>query len=267
MLDEETVIKPQLKLDEAHPKIQQHDQLLWERELLGLYLSQHPLELYETFLSEQATPLNTLNPGHDGKQVNVGGAITDIREITTKNGQKMAFIKIEDQFSEIEIILFPNSYQRTVGLWQRDKVVLIRGKVSSKNRDGNLGEEVKIMVDDAREITPEQASSYQATGKKVKSPKAATKSVKAVTNTKSVTEPAEKSSSRIYIKLPDTENQEMLLTLKSTLDQYVGTTDVVLVLGDGATKQIIKLPSGVSDTPDAISAFSDLVGAANVKRH
>ena len=64
------------------------EQLLWERELLGLYLSQHPLELFETFLSEQTVPLNTITIEHDGKAVTVGGAITDVREITTKTAKK-----------------------------------------------------------------------------------------------------------------------------------------------------------------------------------
>ncbi|HSW80096.1 MAG TPA: DNA polymerase III subunit alpha [Candidatus Saccharimonadales bacterium] len=266
VLGEETTIKPQLKLDESHPKIQQHDQLLWERELLGLYLSQHPLELYETFLSEQATPLNQLKPEHDGKQVSIGGAITDIREIVTKSGQKMAFVKIEDQFNDIELILFPNSYQRTVGMWQRDKVILIRGKVSAKDRDGNMGEEIKVMVDDAREITPEQASTYQATGRKVKTPKAASKTVKSAAKpSASVSEPIA-GPSRIYIRLPNTEDQTMLLTLKEMIDRHAGSTDVVLVLGDDSNKQIIKLPSGVSDTPEALTAFSELVGAPNVRR-
>lgn len=265
MLEEAATFKPQLTLDEAAPKINQHEQLTWERELLGLYLSQHPLELYETFLSEQATPLNEIKPEHDGKQVNVGGAIGDVREITTKNGQKMAFVKLEDQFGETETILFPNSYQRTLGLWQRDRVVLIRGKVSAKDRDGNIGTEIKIMVDDAREVTHEQAASYQSTGKKIKGPgKPGKKSVKTTTtassNAKSI-----HASPRVYIRLPSTEDQALLLSLKSAIDAHTGPTDVVLVLGEGASKQIIKLPTGLTETPEALASLHTLVGPANVK--
>ncbi len=264
VIEDVAVVRPQLKLDESAPKLTKHEQLLWERELLGLYLSQHPLELYATFLEEQATPLNELKPEHDGKAVNVGGAITDVREITTKNGQKMAFIKIEDQFGEIEIVLFPNSYQRTVGLWERDRVVLIRGKASAKDRDGNMGEEVKIMVDDAREVTPEQAQTYQPTGKKIKTPKTSKKITKSSDSTTSGA-PTLKTPSRVYIRLADTSDQDLLLTLKATIDKHQGQIDVVLVLGDGDGKQIIKLPSGVEDTPEAMAAFGELVGASNVK--
>jgi DNA polymerase-3 subunit alpha len=168
---------PRLELQIAEA-IEQRDQLLWERELLGLYLSQHPLELFETILSEQTIPLNSIKPEHDGKAVSVGGAITEVREITTKNGQKMAFVKIEDQFGEVEAILFPNSYQQTLGLWERDRVVLIRGKVNSRDKNGQDSGEVKIMVDDGREITSQQAAAYQATGKKRKTPKPNLKAVK-----------------------------------------------------------------------------------------
>lgn len=266
-LEDTTHVKPQLKLDEAAPKINQHEQLTWERELLGLYLSRHPLELYEAFLSEQCVPLNTLTPQHDGKSVNIGGNITDMREITTKNGQKMAFVKIEDQFGEIEAILFPSSYQRTLGLWQRDRVVLVRGKLSAKDRDGNIGQEIKVMVDDAREVTPEQANSYQPTGRKVKTPSA--KKVAAThakgPGAKAIAEPALDSTTRVYIRLPNTEDQQMLMALKAAIDEHQGNTDVVLVLGQESSRQIIKLPSGIERAPEAITSLQELVGAANVK--
>src|SRR5690606_9495959 len=106
----------------------------------------------------------------DGRAVTIGGSILDVREIVTKNGQKMAFVKMEDKHGEIELILFPGSYQQTLGLWERDRVILARGKLSAKDREGNIGEEVKVMVDDAREITAEQAQGYQATGRKLKLP-------------------------------------------------------------------------------------------------
>lgn len=271
----EESVKSTLKLDEAAPKINQHEQLKWERELLGLYLSQHPLDLYETFLSEQTVPLNTLKPVHDGRPVVVGGAIGDIREITTKNGQKMAFIKLEDQLGEIELILFPGSYQRTLGLWERDRVVLIRGKISAKDRDGNIGEELKILVDDAREITPEQAAMYQLTGRKQKplpdgkrkkSALAALTPVGSEARTPAAASPqpvAQPLPPRVYIRLADTRDQSVLLSLKKTIDANTGQTDVVLVLGQD--RQIIKLPGGVRQDDTVIGSLRSLVGADNVK--
>ena len=283
--------KSTLKLDEAAPKINQHEQLKWERDLLGLYLSQHPLDLYETFLDEQAVPLNTIKPMHDNKPVTVGGVVGEVREITTKNGQKMAFIKIEDAKGEVEAILFPGSYQKTLGLWERDKVVLIRGKVSAKDREGNIGEEIKILVDDAREITPEQAAMYQGSGRKPRalavSPRGVVaKAIAAKTSSASVSthvthNAGNKHSTsalssaggggaalappKVYIRLANAQDQAILLSLKQTIDAHLGQTDVVLVLGEEAARQIIKLPTGVREDEVVMNKLRTLVGAANVK--
>lgn len=279
---EDSSVKASLKLDDSAPKINSHEQLKWERELLGLYLSQHPLDLYAGFLEEQAVPLNSIKPEHDGKPCVIGGSISESREITTKSGSKMAFIKIEDKGGEIECILFPNSYQRTLGLWERDRVVLIRGRISAKDREGNIGDECKLMVDDAREVTHEQASSYQSSGRKAKmmqvTAKTRMKIAAARASTRvTVSQPADEvaeappaavpvvpADPRVYIRLADTGDQDVLLNLKQTIDANAGTTDVVLVLGPDATRQIIKLPTGVNQDDAVISQLRGLVGDSNV---
>lgn len=262
----EVVTKSQLNLDSPVVQYDNHEQLVWERELLGLYLSQHPLELFEKFLEEQTIALSTIKPEHDGKSVTVGGAILDVREIMTRNGQKMAFVKIEDRFSEVEVILFPNSFQQTLGLWERDKVVLIRGKVSAKDRDGNISTEVKIMVDDAREVTAAQATAYQATGKKKKTP--AVKKQKSTSNTPNKsTEDNTLVDPRLYIRLKSSENEQVLRSLKQMLDGNQGKTEVVLVLGEAESKQAVKLPDLVDTSDTVLSGLRELLGAENVKLH
>jgi DNA polymerase-3 subunit alpha len=257
--------QPKLELQAPPGAVDSREQLVWERELLGLYLSQHPLEIFETFLSEQTVPLNSLKPEHDGKAVSVGGAVSDVREITTKNGQRMAFVKIEDLTGEAEVLLFPNSYQQTVGLWERDKVVLIRGKVNARDRDGNSSEEVKIMVDDAREVTSQQATAYQPTGKKVKTPKPKPKaaSASAKTASKSQTAPAP-ANERVYIRLLSTNDETTLMTLKQTIDNHQGGTEVVLVLGESEARQAIKLPGGIDKDSEGLGRLKELVGSDNL---
>jgi DNA polymerase-3 subunit alpha len=261
--------RARLELQPAPAVISNHEQLLWERELLGLYLSQHPLEMFETILSEQTVPLNTITADHDGKQISIGGAIADFREITTKSGQRMAFVKLEDRFGEIEVILFPNSYQQTVGLWERDRVVLVRGKVSTRDRDGNNSGEVKITVDDAREITAEQAAAYEPTGKKPKTPKARPAKSSHPARPESQARPTLSEEDkplpeRVYVRLLNTQDQQMLLSLKQTIDRHQGPTEVVLVLGEATSKQAIKLPVGIDRASDGLSKLQELVGADNL---
>jgi DNA polymerase-3 subunit alpha len=255
--------QPRLELLAPTEAIDTREKLIWERELLGLYLSQHPLELFEDILSEQTVPLNSLKPEHDGKSVSVGGAISETREITTKNGQKMAFIKIEDQFGEIEVLLFPNSYQQTIGLWERDRVVLIRGKLSSRGRDGNPSDDVKVIVDDAREITSQQASAYQLTGKKAKSPKPKSPSAVAAKATPKPSQ-SEPVNPRVYVRLVSTSDEQTLMSLKQTIDKHQGETEVVLVLGEDASKQAIKLPVGIDRGSDGLVKLRELVGHDNL---
>ncbi len=254
------VLKPQLTLAKPEGPVDTHEQLIWERELLGLYLSRHPLEAFETFLLEQTIPLNDLKPEHDNKAVTIGGAIQDVREITTKNGQKMAFVKLADQFGELELILFPGAYQQTTGLWERDRVVLVKGKVNAKDRDGNISSEIKVMVDDAREVTIEQADAYQGTGKRPKSLKAKNAAKPLPPATLSApTEP------RLYIRMAQSDDQQILLSLRETIDVHPGDIEVVLVVGPDTGKQVIRLPMRVAANEQSLSIFGGLVGADNVK--
>ncbi len=255
------VAQPKLSLEKSPIAISTRDQLLWERELLGLYLSQHPLEAFAGLLDEHAVPLNTLKPEHDNKAVSVGGAIVDVREITTKNGQKMAFVKIADRFSEIELVLFPGIYQQTTGIWERDRVVLAKGKINAKDRSGVVGQELKLLVDDARELTPEQAEAYEPTGKKPKTPKSNKTTAKVVPAPK----PQLAVERRIYLRITHGDDHKMLLTLKDVIDNNGGKTEVVLVLGEDSSKQIIRLPKRVAVSEDILQLFYDTVGAENVK--
>jgi len=269
IIDDAMNHKPTLKLDAPTTRLNPHELLVWERELLGLYLSQHPLEAFSVLLSEQTLPLTSLKPDHDGKAVVVGGVITDMREILTKNGQKMAFVKIEDEFGETELLLFPSTYQQTLGLWQRDRVVIVRGKVNARDRDGNPSPDVKIMVDDGREVTHEQATAYQATGRKQRELKAGKRKGSAlqaaVTAAKAerVTEAAPKTG-RIYIRLVKSDDHDMLAQLKVAIDEQQGESEVVLVLGPDSAKQAVKLPTRMSSEPAALERLQALVGAANV---
>lgn len=258
-LDDDARAMPQLNLEAAPHLYPMREQLQWERELLGLYLSQHPLSAYELFLAEQTVPLESLLPEHDGKAVTIGGIVSDFREITTKKGQKMAFVKIADLKTEIELILFPNAFQQTLGLWEKDRVLLIRGKINAKDREGNLGDEVKVMVDDAREITAEQATAYQATGKAKKIPK-----VRVATKSKAKSKTPADESRKLYIRLSDSSDQEALQALKQLIDATPGDREVVLVIGADTTKQIIKLPTKVQGDEATLQAFHKLVGDENV---
>jgi DNA polymerase-3 subunit alpha len=266
-IESAVVAKPTLKLEAPSAKHTPRELLGWERELLGLYLSQQPLEAFSVLLAEQTMPLNSLKPDHDGKAVVIGGLVADFREILTKKGQKMAFVKIEDEFGEIELILFPSTYQQTLGLWERDRIVIIRGKINAKDREGNPTTELKVLVDDAREVTHEQAAAYQTTGRKQRELKTAKRKgsalAAAVAAAKSQVGEAPKPV-RVYIRLTASDDHAMLQSLKTTIDSQQGDSEVVLVLGADDAKQAVKLPTRMKSDEAALERLKELVGASNV---
>lgn len=256
--------RPTLKLQAPEAKHTPRELLLWERELLGLYLSQQPLQAFSALLAEQTTALNVLKPEHEGRAVVIGGAITDAREILTRKGQKMAFVRVEDEYGDVELILFPSVYQQTIGLWERDRIVIIRGKVSAKDRDGGIGTEVKILVDDAREVTHEQAAAYQATGRKQRVPKP-TKQKAGATATKPADDTKPIAPPRLYVRLLKSDDTGLLQRLKEIVDMTTGEREVVLVLGPDHAKQAVKLPNRIDPSNEVLAALHELVGPENVR--
>src|SRR5690606_22672180 len=122
-------------------------------------------------------------------------------------------------------VLFPSVYQQTLGLWERDRVVIVRGKITAKDRDGNSVDELKILVDDAREVTHEQANAYQSTGKKPRTPK--TGKPKPTVKKTSATRSSE--SSRVFVRLDTSADQQKLRHIKQIIDANPGGTQIVLV--------------------------------------
>ncbi|MGH7142445.1 MAG: DNA polymerase III subunit alpha [Candidatus Saccharimonadales bacterium] len=259
-LEEVSNLKSKLTLQAPTEGANIREQLQWERQLLGLYLSQNPLDPFTTILSEQTVPINVIGSEHDGRVVTIGGNIIDVRTISTKNGQKMAFAKIEDEFGEVEAIIFPGVLQQTTDLWERDKVIILRGKVNATDRSGNIAQEIKVIADSAHEITHEEAISYKVTGKKPNMPKSRPQKI-----TKSVIAASSpQKAARVYIRLAKSDDDQLLLSLKRAIDEQRGESEVVLVLGDDDAKQIIRLPSRMNSDEDSLKRLQSLVGPKNI---
>ncbi len=253
----EAGLSPKLRLDNTQLEIPESQLLHWERDLLGLYLSQHPLEAYQDILSSQTQSIASLTKAMENRLVSVGGAITAAREIITKNGAKMAFIKVADSTGELEVVVFPNSYQQNPGIWQRDQIVIVSGRLSTRGRD----DELKILAEEARLITEPAIpdSPEAAVGETEAQPK--------TVDTHAETEASARGNTvhqRLYIRLEDSQNQPLLITLKENLDNFQGDTEVVIVTGDSEDKQIIKLPQTISVNEESLRALAALFGPTNV---
>jgi DNA polymerase III subunit alpha len=136
---------PPLRLAIAEPA-KSWEKLLWEKELLGLYVSDHPLNIYQAQLKlEKVVPINTLTLNMAGS-VRIGGVVTKIQKIVTKTGKPMMFSWIEDLTSKIEVVVFPNVLERNPEVWKENSIVVARGKIN--DRDGAL----KLLCDDVKPL-------------------------------------------------------------------------------------------------------------------
>ena len=111
-----------------------HDKLTWEKELLGLYVSGHPLKGFRDILQKRCLALAKVSETAVGKLVKVGGVISSIKKIITKTGKPMMFLKLEDETQQIEVVVFPSAITRNPGIFQENKVVFVSGRVDA--RDG-----------------------------------------------------------------------------------------------------------------------------------
>jgi len=125
------------------------EQLLsFEKELLGFYLTEHPMtRRMEELLREGATPISDITRERVGDKIRLGGMVMAVKRITTKaGGQEMAFVRLGDMKNTIEIVIFPKVYARTIELWHTDRVVMVSGRVDEKD------DRLTILVDDAIQI-------------------------------------------------------------------------------------------------------------------
>lgn len=256
---------PAIKLEPAPTKHHERERLQWERELLGLYLSAHPLDNYTDYFEEKTVPLSSLKPEHDRKTVMVGGVITSVRQIVTKNGGKMAFVGLEDKGGEGEVIVFPNLYEEVSAQLIQDAVVRVSGKISSTDRQGNSLGEAKIIADEVIIVTQEELDSYRSTGAKMKAlkpskPRPKSAAAQAVADgPKYIYTPVDDRPKTLYIHVKDPADQDKLLKMKQSFSQHPGSSDIVLVLG--ADKQsAIRLPFKTDPTETLQSIVKEIYG-------
>ena len=169
----------------------------------------------------------------------------------------MAFVKIEDQTGKWKSFYSLMRCSRPLAFGARPRGAGAWPGQHPRPRFGQPSDEVKVMADDAREITVAQATGYQSTGKKAKVPKPTKKKVD------SGSQKAE--SKTLYLRLASSQEQQKLVDLKKILDANPGKTGVVLVLGAGESRQAIKLPTGCSASKEALELLGELVSQDNLR--
>jgi DNA polymerase-3 subunit alpha len=128
---------PQLKLRECLP-VATAERLAWERELLGVYVSGHPLDVYkDKFLNSEHT-IKKARETEDGKPIVAAGLLEEVKPILTKKGEQMAFIKITDYTGTIESVVFTKIYREFKELIQPERCIAVKGRISHRNGEPSI---------------------------------------------------------------------------------------------------------------------------------
>ncbi|MCK4859938.1 MAG: DNA polymerase III subunit alpha, partial [Candidatus Omnitrophica bacterium] len=127
-------------------EFQDGEKLIWEKELLGIYVSEHPLDRHQSFLKKNATNIKTLSVNQAGKRVRIAGIINTIKKFITKVGKPMLFVELEDLTGKIEALVFPSILERDPTVWQEGKILILSGRLSDKD------DQLKILCNEAKEI-------------------------------------------------------------------------------------------------------------------
>ncbi len=255
---------PEVEITPAPTKYSDKEQLMWERDLMGLYISAHPLDKYEAYFQEQTMPISEIKPNIDGATVIVGGIITNVRSLVTKSGSKMAFVKIEDKISEIEVIVFPKTFEQVGAKLVQDAVVKVTGRVNATDRDGNKIDEAKINAEQIDVITDEELQSYESTGVQLKVPtkgvsqkprnrvsasnvsggkpsgsgKSSAPATHFSTTVSGDAQPIK--PKKVFVRVMDPSNTSALISLKKACANFPGLSEIILVIGE--EKKAMRMP-------------------------
>jgi DNA polymerase III subunit alpha len=250
---------PLVETDPATKK----QKLLWEKELLGLYVSDHPVSEYQEYLEKVTVPLNMLEKKMVGNIIKVGGVINKVQKILVRNQSTMLFVTVEDMRGRIEILVFPKTLERLGSVFQEDSIIIAEGKLSDK--DGVF----KLIADDARIVNEIEVENFQrilATQQKNGNEKVINpKTDYAIANNSQWKYKDNfehlNNKTKLIIHLPENSKQEAFRALSKFFDNCTsGTIKIYLVINN--TK--LETPYVIEVNPDTIGKIKSIIPQSRI---
>jgi len=202
--------------------------LNFEKELIGVYITSHPLAKYEEEIKKYAT-CNTisLKEFNDKSQVTIGGIIKSVKQITDKKERQMVFLSLEDTMSNVEIVVFSDVFEKVGDKLRENTLVLVKGRVNLQE-----GKNPKITAEEIIELAEAQAEFSKV----------------------------------IHIKVDESIDEKTLLQLKNLLTKFKGNSAINIHVLEKETETII-IPSPnlrVKASPELIKGIEGIVGSGKV---
>ncbi len=143
----------ELTLHDTEPATKEQ-KLIWEKELLGVYVSGHPLDKYKEALDKRWSIHDAQN-GHKGQEVKTAGMVENVKELLTKKGDRMAFVKLVNLTDSIEMVAFPEVFAKNQEILIPGSCVAVKGKLSIRN------DETGILIDKLKLLSSEEDMTTQ----------------------------------------------------------------------------------------------------------
>lgn len=233
LMEEPPVVIPAASDEPALPKKQL---LAWEKEYLGTYLSEHPLtEVIAEVRSrgEQHQPIGELDPEIAGQNVKILAIVAGVRKMTTRTNRTMAVAQMEDLTGSVEVVLFPETFDRYGALCNEDQILVIRGRADSRN--------------DSIQIIAEDISLYEP----------------------SDDPPAPQPETFVWLRLsaaPDRGDElEKMEHLARLMREFPGDDAVMIEVETESGTTVLRSRIRVDWCPDLAQALCDTIGNDNVR--
>lgn len=257
----------------AVPPAARRDILLWEKELIGLYVSAHPYAEVAARLGDTVTPIARAVELPDGEFVRVGGIITTVKEIVTKKGDPMAFVGFEDLTGRTELLVFPRTFAEFKDALLPDAIGIVSAKVSRRKGTGGKKrgeedvaeesetEEISLIVNSLVLVDDHEVAGLAETLKsggwidEGQRQKLKGDEKKAVAAAKDESLP---------IALRGRPSHEMVERLRELLKAHPGSRRVCLLVESGGQTRKIETEYAVHETPQLVDEIAAIVGRQNV---
>lgn len=234
------------------PPASQEDKLLWEKELLGLYVTAHPFEAHAKEFGDLLTPIAQALALPERSPIRVGGTVMGVKQIITKkSGEPMLFATIGDISGQAECLVFPSVFKENGSVWVEGANLVVTGKLSRKD------DEPKFLADRGWQINAQTIPVYKAHFKG--------DVVSSEMMLQMHRPPAPTGKGEVRITLPSKLPQSAVTGLKAILAKYPGGTRVALDVRAESGYQRIETSFQIDPSPDAITAIEKQIGMGNVK--
>ncbi len=213
-----------LKLRDVAPSTKD-EKLLWEKEILGFYVSAHPLDNYRQVL-QGFTCVKDLKLDQLGAHVIMGGIISRLKRTMTKKNDPMAFFTLQDLTGSVEVLVFPKAMEAALPYLAADKIVQVSGRLSDKD------EEFKLIAEEIKELPNDELY---------------TMALSEMEKNKSV-----------ILHMQSLANMSALNTIKDILHSFPGNAQVYLSVGSGPAAKTIKTQSSVRVNNELLKSLRSL---------